>query len=70
MKLSGLFRTICSSHSTGNAARISKNNHKVIKGVISPFFDKDFLCFSHVLGTVSDAENTLNQEIDKQECTM
>lgn len=50
---------------------ISKDNHKVIKGrgFIHLFLNKYFLCLSHVPGTVSDARNTLNQEIDKQERT-
>lgn len=50
---------------------IAKDNHKVVKeGLICLFFNKYFLCFSHVSGTVSNARNTLNWEIDKQESTM
>lgn len=51
---------------------IPKDNHKVVKegSVICLFFNKYCLCFSHVSGTVSNARNTLNWEIDKQESTM
>lgn len=71
MKPLGLYRTICSSYSVGNAMGISKDDHRVVKGgLIYLFFNKYFLYFSHVPGTAGDAWNILNQETDKQESTM
>ena len=61
---------------------ISKDDHKVAREAAggggrrcggrcsSLYFSKNIFCFSHVPGTASNAGNTLNRDIDKQESTV